>query len=169
MKTSMCASLLVIAFGLAGCTTHPLHGQTPACWHASKCRPMVPAQPFGSYEAVFDYIAKCEKLSRDERTLSGLAADSTVERYHFDRTGDLSIVRAEYYGDSQFGIRGAQGQGRYYVFQTHGHRCRLVCILDGNGYRWDNVGDKVRIITWWHISAAESPETVYSWNGQIFE
>ena len=129
----------------------------------------MPDERFESYEAAFRYIAECEGLPHDNRTLFALAADSTLDRSRSHLTGDLVIVRAEYCGKSRFGIRGAQGQGRYYAFQSGYNGWKLVGILHGNSYRWDAVGDTLRIVTRWHISATESPETVYTWNGQLFE
>jgi hypothetical protein len=103
----------------SGCATSP-HAETPVLWHSSGFHTAMPVQCFQSYEAVFQYIAKCENLRTDSQTLFALAADSTIERWHNDPTGDVAIIRAEYYGDSRFGIRGAQGNGRYYAFQTDG-------------------------------------------------
>jgi hypothetical protein len=153
----------------AGCATHQTMCDSPNLWHNSGFHPAMPGKRFDSYEPAFRYIAKCEDLPSDRHTLFGLAADSTLERSHSHLTGDLVIVRAEYYGKSRFGIRGAQGQGRFYAFQTRDDGWKLVGIFRGNSYRWDAVGDTLRIITRWHMSAAESPETVYTWNGELFE
>jgi hypothetical protein len=135
----------------------------------SGSHPVTPSEPFGSYEAAFRYIAEREGLPADAHTAFMLAADSTLERSHCPLTGDLVVVRAEYFGQSRFGIRGAQGQGRYYAFQTREDGWRLVGIFDGNSYRWDAVGDTLRVITRWHMSAARSAETVYTWNGESFQ
>jgi hypothetical protein len=130
---------------------------------------LAPSKPFNNYEAAFNYIARQESLPDDRHTVLALAADSTLERSRSPLTGDLVVVRAEYYGQSRFGIRGAQGQGRYYAFQIRDGKWKLVGIFAGNSYRWDAVGDTLRVITRWHMSASESPETVYTWKGQLFE
>lgn len=124
---------------------------------------------FDSYEAVFRNIAQREGLPTDRRTLFELAADSTTESFQFDQTGILSIVRADWHGELSFGIRGAQGQGRYYAFQRKGNRWRLVGILHGNSYRWEYVNHELRVVTRWHLSAAERPETTYTWRQGQFE
>jgi len=161
-QLQLTAAGLVLIVG-TGCTMSP-NVTTPVAWHASGFIPVASVQCFESYEAAFRYIAQGENLPADSRTLFRLAADSTIDRPRFEQTGDLAIIRAEYYGDSRWGIRGAHGQGRYYAFQTDGHRWRLVGILHGNGYRWQNVGDQICLVTRWHISASESTETIYTWN-----
>ncbi|HUW55820.1 MAG TPA: hypothetical protein VMZ92_04240 [Planctomycetota bacterium] len=126
---------------------------------------------FSSNTEAFKTIARHEGLPQDEQTLFGLAVDSTVERVGTSRHGVFSIVRPQYYDDRKhrFGIRGAQGQGRYYVFQRNGSEWRLVGVLDGSSYELRSGGDKFSIITGWHMSASESPKIVYSWNGRTFE
>ncbi len=167
LNETFLAVLLVIGFAVCGCEKRPPSGETPVVPQTKGAEPPI---EFRGYKAAFEHIALREGLPRDEETLFGLAAESTVERYRFEQTGLLTIVRAQYYDESQFefGLRGAQGQGTYYVFQTNGNEWRLVGVVQGSAYRWDCVGDKLRLITSWHISAFESPETVYSWNGGTF-
>ncbi len=165
----LAAAIGCTVLGSGGCAAHRRAGDSPALWQASGFHPPMPRATFVSCEAAFKYIAECERLPTDRHTLFALAADSTLERSHFQLTGDLVIVRAQYYGQSRFGIRGAQGQGRYYGFQIRDDGWALVGIFHGSSYRWDAVGDTLRLITRWHMSAAESPETVYTWKGQLFE
>jgi hypothetical protein len=154
--------------GGEGCAARRTASNSPLSWQDSGFHPLMPSAPFGGYEAAFRYIAKCEGLNSDRSTLFALAADSTLERLHSPPGGSLVVVRADYYGQSRFGIRGAQGNGRYYVFQVD-PEWRLVGILHGNSYRSDAVGTTLRIITRWHASAYDSDERVYTWNGQLFE
>ena len=161
------AAAAVGCIAASGCATH--RTEAPTAWHNSGFHPEVPAKPFGSYEAAFRHIALREGLPDDRHTLFRLAADSTLERAHSPLTGDLVVVRAEYYGQSPFGIRGAQGQGRYYAFQIRDDAWKLVGIFHGNAYRYDSVGGTLRVITRWHMSAFESPEIVYTWKGELFE
>src|SRR5687767_349121 len=163
------AAIAWTVIGSPGCAIDRRVSDSPALWQASAFHPAMPSSPFVSYEAAFKYIAECEDLPTDSHTVFGLAADSTLERSHSHLIGDLVIVRAEYYGQSRFGIRGAQGQGRYYAFQTGDDGWKLVGIFHGNSYRWDAVGNTLRVIARWHISAGESPETIYTWKGRLFE
>jgi hypothetical protein len=158
-----------ILFDATGCTRHRIRNESPAAWQNSGFHPTIPSQPFCGYEEAFKYIAACEGLPTDHQTLFSLAADSTLERSWFLKTGEFLIVKAEYYGQWKYGIRGAQGQGRYYVFQILGNKLRLAGILHGNTCRWSESEGTLQIITRWHVSASESPETVYTWNGQLFE
>lgn len=150
---------------LSGCASRRSGSEAPDLWRNSG----LPSKPFDGYEAAFGYIARRESLPDDRHTLFALAADSTLEPSHSSFTGDIVLVRAQYYARSRFGIRGAQGQGRYYAFQIRDGGWKLVGIFHGNSYRWDAVGDTLRMITRWHMSASESPEIVYTWNGQFFE
>jgi hypothetical protein len=161
--------LICALIGGAGCAIHQQPGDSPWLWQDSGFHPSRPGKPFESYEAAFRYIARWEQLPSDRHTLFLLAADSTLERTHWALTGDVMIVRAEYYGQSQFGIRGVRGQGRFYVFQTGGDGWRLVGICHGDSYRWEAVGDMLRIITTTHFSVNVSDETIYTWKGQLFE
>lgn len=158
---------VAIGAGVGGCTR--AGREPPSSWAGNGVDPSLPMEAFTTYESAFRYIAANEGLPQDQTTLFELAADSTLERMTTEQTGDLLIIRADHYGNSRYGSRGAQGQGRYYVFRVAGRRWELVGVLLGNGYRWNNVGRTVQIVTWWHMSADESPETTYTWNGTIFE
>ena len=116
--------LLGCIFIASGCASRHPSVEVPALWHASAFHPTVPDKLFSDYEAIFKYIAALEHLPHNRRTILGIAADSEVERSCRDPIGTLLVIRAEYYGQSRFGIRGAQGQGRYYAFQLEGSRWR---------------------------------------------
>jgi len=161
-------ALLAISCVVCGCGKHPLSEEMRVVSPARDSEANTLPSVFTDYRAAFQEIARREGLRQDEQALFGLAVDSTVERFGFTRAGVFSIVRPEYYGKSQFGIRGVLGQGNYYVFQRDGAEWRLLGVLQGNSYRWDCVGDKICIITRWHVSAGESPETVYLRNGRTF-
>lgn len=164
---SSIALAAVICAGVCGCTRSPRESRSPRA--DSDFESPLPKKTFTTYESAFRYIAGSEGLPQDPATLLEVAADSTLDRMTTEQTGDLIIVRADHYGNSRYGIRGAQGQGRHYVFRAAGQQWELVGVLQGNGYRWNNVGRQVQIVTWWHMSAAESPETTYTWNGTVFE
>jgi hypothetical protein len=129
----------------------------------------VPEELFADYEAIFKYIAALEALPQDRRTILGIAADSEVERSYPDPIGTLLVIRAEYYGQSRFGIRGAQGNGRYYAFQMADNRWRLVGIFHANSLRWELTGGRIRVFAHWHMSAAGGEATVYTWKDGRFE
>lgn len=129
----------------------------------------MPDGPFTDYEAIFKYIAACENMPQDRRTILAIAADSTVERSYRDPVGALLMIRAEFYGRSRFGIRGAEGNGRYYAFQMVDGGWHLVGIFDANRLQWELIGDLIRVLAHWHMSADASDPTVYTWKGGRFE
>jgi hypothetical protein len=135
---------------------------------------------FHDYAQVFRFIAAREELPVDEGTIFRLAADSSVEVWHFDDIPILYVITAHYYAGGLYDqIRGAQNNGRYYLlrpfnqqFTAAGNLDRgfeLVGIAEGNTYRWETLNSRRRLITTWHLSASESPTNTYEWNGKKFE
>lgn len=127
--------------------------------------------PFRGYEDVLRFLAGREGLPQDRSALFQIAADSHLERSYWPPIGELVVVRLDYRGDSRFGIRGAQGQGRYYAFQVDGTEWTLVGIFHANHLKWESLGGQVRVVTHWHTSAYdEFPNgPAYIWNGTYFE
>lgn len=119
----------------------------------------------------FRFLAKREGLPQDRHSLFQIAADSELTRSYPPPIGELVVVRLDYRGESRFGIRGAQGQGRHYAFQVTGREWKLVGIFHGNRLRWEWVGDKIRGFVHWHTSAFDDPadDPAYVWNGRFFE
>lgn len=126
---------------------------------------------FLGYEEVLGFLARREGLPHDKGALFQIAADSELTRSYPPLMGELVVVRLDYRGESRFGIRGAQGQGRYYAFQVTGPEWKLVGIFHGNQLRWEEVGDKRRVFVHWHTSAFDDPadDLAYVWNGKFFE
>jgi hypothetical protein len=126
---------------------------------------------FLGYGEVLNFLARREGLPQDRRALFEIAADSELERYWPPQIGELVVVRLDYRGESRFGIRGVQGQGRYYAFQVAGREWKLVGIFHGNYLRWEWIGDKIRVFVHWHGSAFDDPaeDPAYFWNGRFFE
>ena len=125
---------------------------------------------FETYQEVFSFIGKHELSSIESDKLFILAVDSKIDRFSITDIGDLFIVESNFYGSSKYNqVRGAQLNGRYYVLRSIESKFELIGILNGNGYRWNNVGKKREIISSWHVSAFESSETTYTWNGNRFE
>jgi hypothetical protein len=166
----LAASLVqVCVIAGSGCASSRPEAEAPASWHSSGFHPTAPGAFFSDYEAAFKYIAACEGLPRDSRTILEIAADSTVERSHPEPIGTLLVIRAEYYGLSRFGIRGAQGNGRYYALQSVESQWRLVGIFHANRLRWESVGGAIQVVAHWHGSGDEGEPTVYTWKNGRFE
>jgi hypothetical protein len=166
------ATVLLACLTGNGCALgRPPSEEAPARWHASGFHPTMPDRRFSDYRDIFKYIAAWEDLPQNSGTILGLAADSTVERSYLNSAGagTLLVIRAEYYGQSTFGIRGAQGNGRYYAFQLVENGWRLVGIFHANRLQWEIAGDQTRVLAHWHMSAEGDAPTVYTWQGRRFE
>ena len=135
------------------------------------------AEPFGddriifeSYGKIFSFIAKHELLEVDSARLLILAGDSKIDRSSIGGIGDVMIIESNFYGDHRYNqIRGIQLNGRYFVIKKTQSKFELIGVLHGNRYQWNNVGKTIRIIASWHMSASDSPETTYTWDGNRFE
>ena len=135
---------------------------------------------FKNYAAVFTFIAQQQDLPTNAATVFTLAADTSIEVMVFDEIPILYFVTPHYFAGGLYDqIRGAQGNGRYYLlrplnrdFTAAGNLDRgfeLVGVADGNTYKWEWVNHRPRLVTTWHLSASESPTNIYDWNGSEFK
>ena len=73
---------------------------------------------FSDYVEAFRYIARREELPTDAGTVFRLAADSSVEVWRFNDIPILYVITAYYYAGGLYDqIRGAQGNGCYYLLR----------------------------------------------------
>lgn len=173
MKPKILLFLALVLSGLVfGCASRHKPVEVPILWQNSNFYPKMPDKPFRDYKAIFKYIAALENLPQDSGTLLAIATDSSVERMypHILDIGTLLVIRADYYGRSHFGIRGMQGQGRYYTFRMVPEGWLLVGIFHADHLRWEVTSEQMRVFAYWHMTSmeVESP-TVYTWNGHLFE
>lgn len=126
---------------------------------------------FKTYQECFKFIAEEESLPTDDNALFKLASESSSQRYLLsEKTNEQVIVfKADYYGEKHSQIRGAQDNGRFYVFQIRQDGFTFAGKLEGNGYRWGTVNGVARFYSSSHWSAFESLDSVYDWNGTVFE
>jgi hypothetical protein len=166
------AIFTALGFGLilAGCSSVQI--QPPSGKSAA-------ARVFTDYHAAFRFIAERERLPMDAGTLFRLAADSEIQVWCFDDIPPLYVITARYYAGGIYDqIRGAQGQGRYYLLRTFARdftavgnidrSFELVGVAEGNSYTWQTINHQLRLITRWHLSAAESSTNAYDWDGRAF-
>ena len=164
---------LVLSGGLFGCSTnqhvHNVNGHPPVS-AAGNWLFLESPMRFANYHDVYRFIAKCESIPTDADALLKLAAESNMEISTNEKIGTIQIIEANYYGDVFNEIRGAQLNGRYYVLRKTKSGFDLVGILEGNIYRWDNVGKSIKLKTHWHSGAwsGEDDWNIYEWNGQTF-
>ncbi len=169
---SFCLAL-VLSGVLFGCSTgqhlHNACGHPSVRFAAKGLNPNLPIK-FASYCDVYGFIAECEGIPTNADALLKLAAESKMEITPIENVGTIQIIEANYYGDVFNEIRGAQLNGRYYVLRKHKSDFALVGILEGNLYRWENVGKSVKLKTHWHVGLGNGEDDwqSYEWNGQTF-
>ncbi len=109
------------------------------------------------------------KIGDDQ--LFKLAAESSMDWFWLDSKAKriVIVIKLDLLGETYSAIRGAQGNGDYYLFvpSTNGY-CH-VGTMWGNSYRHGTLNGKPRFIASAHMSAASAIETEYVWNGTIFE
>lgn len=129
------------------------------------------SRDFKTYRECFAFIAAQENLAKDDETVLKLAAESGYERHLlFEKTGEeIAVVKASFYGARYNQIRGAQDNGRYYVFRIRPAGFTFVGTLEGNAYACGTENGVARFTCSLHWGANESIENVYVWNGRMFE
>ncbi len=181
MKTKLLVSLvLILAGGLMGCVTAHRPPATPA--EIDNAPPDEFQRPikFTGYHALYTYIAQHEGLATDSNTVFKLAADSQTEVLAVNKSLPwVYAVESHYYdGGAYDQIRGAQGNGNYYILRPLATNdvnldtdkgFELVGILEGNYYELHYSNNVPQFIAYWHMSASESDPSIYEWNGTIFK
>lgn len=163
------SSCWVIAFTGCASRVSPLDARARAA--NADYNPQLLIHRFSGFGEVIKFLAVHEGLPHDERSLFEIAADSELQRSFPPEIGALAVVRLDYRGESKFGIRGAQGQGRYYAFRVADGFWQLVGIFHGSSLRWEFVGGTIRVFPHWHTSAFDDPvdDLAFIWNGRFFE
>ncbi len=178
-------SLLVVAFGLSAISFGYSTGKR---WSVATARQIVDELPirFAGYQQLYAFIASrsyggIPTNPTNAETLFKLAADSCTQIVTLEdlQMPYVHLVETHYYNGGVYDrIRGAQGNGNYYILRplTTNHVTfdtdkgfDLVGIVQGNSWKVTYHGGRTRIVTRWHMSAAESPESIYEWNGKFFE
>jgi hypothetical protein len=176
-KLILCLSL-VLSGGLFGCsTTH---------WSSSEADTdtKLPVR-FNNYRELYAFIEARTYggMPTNMDTTLAMASDSETKIVTLsdDKIPYVYLVTPHLYDGGIYDhIRGAQGNGYYYIlrplakatdYTSDGkeHGFDLIGIGEGNTFTWTNSNGKTGFITTWHLSAGEHPETIYEWNGKFFE
>ncbi len=122
----------------------------------------IPPKLFANYRELFEYIADAESLPKDPETVFKLAAESSIS-VHQVKVGDFHLViRADFHGDGYVStIRGAQGNGTFYVLHRERGGLRLIGTMFGNGYVPGSLNGQLYFKMGAHMSAGSSPESIY--------
>jgi len=179
MKSKLLLCLaLVLSGGLFGCSTPKKEFSVGVGTEAQDVK--LPIK-FANYRELYTFIAQHTYggMPTNDNTLFKLASDSETKIYVFDIPPSYLWVITPHFFNGGDEIRGAQGNGDYYVlrplvvrnFRFANTDCEfeLVGVGAGNTLNWSNYNQKARFTTSWHLSAEDHPETIYEWNGKFFE
>jgi len=173
-KFTFCFAL-VLSGGLFGCSTTK-SALTAGDANAEQIK--LPIK-FAGYREFFTFVGQDKILGMPTGAdaIFKLAADSMIKIVDLDfkQMPYVYVVEDHFFRGEFDEIRGAQGNGQYYILRplaadnaTLGG-FELVGILDGNAYTVQHINGTPRFVSYWHLSAGEHPESVYDWNGKFFE
>lgn len=128
---------------------------------------------FQSYQDIFGYIITQNGLFNDPEMVLQLSNDCKVDYVtpESSKDGQLAVLIVNLINpDNKVNeLRGASGNGEYYVLQFTATGMDLVGVLAGNSWKHQTVNGRDAFVTTWHMSAEEYTEVVYEWNGSIFD
>lgn len=117
---------------------------------------------FGGYPDLFRYVAEAELLPTDEESIFRLAAESTVDYVGIRPGESYVVVRVELRDEGEASrVRGAQGNGPYYVFRKQGGAFLLLGTMFGNRYTWGSLKGSLAFTVTAQLSAEQSQAAVY--------
>jgi hypothetical protein len=117
---------------------------------------------FDRYPDLFRHLAETELLPTDEESIFKLAAESTVDYIGVGAGAWYVVVRAELREEGEASrLRGAQGNGPYYVFRKQGGTFQLLGKMFGNSYTWGTLNGAPVFTVTTHLSVDQSQTAVY--------
>ncbi|MCK4519015.1 MAG: hypothetical protein KAU12_02740, partial [Candidatus Omnitrophica bacterium] len=94
---------------------------------------------FLDYLDCFRYMAENNHLGTEEANICKLAAESSVDRYFQENSGEIILVfKLNYFKGRYSTIRGAQNNGPYYIFLEADDCFEYIGRMEGNSYQKDN-------------------------------
>jgi len=127
---------------------------------------------FKNWTDCFRFMADaCQCVfTRDADSLFKLAAESSMEWFWLEEGSSqvVIVIKLDMLSGPYSAIRGAQGNGPYYLFTPAEEGFRFVGAMDGNRFRWGTRNGRARFTTNWHMSATQSIENIYDWDGVMF-
>jgi len=130
----------------------------------------IAADVFKNYRECFRFMARDRDSKIDDDQLFKLAAESSMNWYWLDSETRriVIVIKLDLLGDTYSAIRGAQGNGDYYLFVPVSNGFLHVGTMWGNSYKYGTLNGKPRFIASAHMSAASAIETEYVWDGSRF-
>jgi hypothetical protein len=145
-----------------------------ACPSLAQQGPLTEPVHFKNYHELFEFIARDNGLEATNEVVTKLSADSRVE-YRLAQNKDSrirAVIEADYIDTNEFpgvnSLRGASGNGLFYVIEFELNGIDLIGVLEGNGWELRTIDGRESYVTSWHMSAYEFVETVYEFNGRAF-
>ncbi|MFH1282858.1 MAG: hypothetical protein ABII27_04260 [bacterium] len=135
------------------------------------CQARSESKTYDSYEEVFNFIADSETVVKDN--IFNLASDSVIHRYFCESKtlqGWVIVIEANLYGLGLHNqVRGAQLNGRYYVFHVANDKFEYIGKLEGNMLKayWEDGIPYFETSS--HMSAYELHKYTYKFNGNSYE
>ena len=134
---------------------------------------------FADYREFYTFVAQRTYggMPTDAENLFKLAAESRTEIISLDYKAMpyVYVVEPHYFIGENDEIRGAQGNGDYYILcpLAAGHTplggFELVGVAEGNGYTLRYSNGVPQFVTYWHMSASDHVKNIYDWNGKEFQ
>jgi hypothetical protein len=123
---------------------------------------------FASYEQVFRFIASQSDLEQiDRSSVFKLAAESCVEYVRTRPKAWYLVIRADYLHNHISTIRGAQGNGPFYVFHEGGGAFTFLGVMGGNAYTQTSVNGNIGFDVSAHAGGGKTTTAHYDVVGEM--
>jgi hypothetical protein len=122
---------------------------------------------FVSYEQMFRFIASQSDLEHvDRSSVFKLASESCVQYVRANPKEWYLVIRADYRHDHVSTIRGAQGNGPFYVFHEVGGAFIFLGVMFGNGYTQASVNGNIGFDVHAHAGGGKTTTAHYDVVGE---
>ena len=128
------------------------------------------SRQFANWNECFRYMAEQVNFPTDDSSLFRLAAESSADWFWLKEgtKETVIVIKLNAISGPYSALRGAQDNGLYCLFTPNEHGFRHVGNMEGNGYKWGTINGTARFRSNWHMSASQSYENIYDWNGTNF-
>jgi hypothetical protein len=110
-------------------------------------------------------------LPNDDDALFKTAAESSMDWFWLEEgtTNIVIVIKLDFLDGPYSAIRGAHGNGPYYLFMPIEKGFQLPGKMAGNGYHHGTLNGRAQFITSWHMGGGEAYENIYDWDGKTFK
>ena len=123
---------------------------------------------FTDYFAAFRFLAEKSHLSSDDKSVFKLAAESSIDKFTFEKGELLLVVNLNYYKGSYSSVRSPDGNGHFYIFLTSDGLLEYIGSMEGASYTQEIVTGEFSFVTSWIIGENEVIESTYQYDGEYF-